>query len=103
MELRIFQKGFNFSRDGPGNQLVYHLQGCNLSCPWCSNPEGLACRGGTRVSVSELKEKVLLSVPMFFEDGGAGRLAGIKTSKWIELTIHKYPYPRPVTENVDMV
>lgn len=24
-DLRIFQKGFNYSQDGPGNRLVYHL------------------------------------------------------------------------------
>lgn len=76
MELSIFQKGFNFSQDGPGNRLVYHLQGCNLRCPWCSNPEGLVCRGGTRVSVSELKEEVLRSLPMFFEHGGVTLTGG---------------------------
>jgi len=35
VKLRIFQKGFNFRQDGPGNRLVYHLQGCNLRCPFC--------------------------------------------------------------------
>ena len=40
-KLHIFQKGFNYSQDGPGNRLVYHLKGCNLKCPWCSNPEGI--------------------------------------------------------------
>ena len=44
MELRIFQKGFNYSQDGPGNRLVLHLQGCNLHCPWCANPEGMPVR-----------------------------------------------------------
>lgn len=70
MELTIFQKGFNFSQDGPGNRLVYHLQGCNLRCPWCSNPEGLACAGGTRRSVEDLTAEILRSRPMFFGGGG---------------------------------
>ncbi len=28
--MKIFQKGFNYSQDGDGNRLVYHMQGCNL-------------------------------------------------------------------------
>lgn len=43
--MRIFQKGFNYSQDGEGNRLVYHLQGCNMMCPWCSNPEGMKPEG----------------------------------------------------------
>lgn len=43
--MRIFQKGFNYSQDGYGNRLVYHLQGCNMKCPWCSNPEGMSPAG----------------------------------------------------------
>ena len=39
MQLNVFRKGFNTSQDGPGHRLVYHLQGCNMRCAWCSNPE----------------------------------------------------------------
>lgn len=41
-KLLIFGKGFQYSRDGIGNRLVFHLQGCDLRCPWCANPEGMS-------------------------------------------------------------
>ena len=74
--IRIFQKGFNFSQDGPGNRLVYHLQGCNLRCPWCSNPEGLALSGGTEYSIGELVAEVKRSSMMFFDGGGVTLTGG---------------------------
>ena len=45
MLIKIFQKGFNYSQDGSGNRIILHLQGCNMRCPWCSNPEGLSLHG----------------------------------------------------------
>lgn len=74
--IHIFQKGFNFSQDGPGNRLVYHLQGCNLRCPWCSNPEGLALQGGTACSIDELMAEVKRSSMMFFDGGGVTLTGG---------------------------
>ena len=56
MKIKILHKGFNFSQDGPGNRLVYHLQGCNFFCPWCSNPESIA-RDGAKMTVDG-KEKL---------------------------------------------
>ena len=70
MDIRLFQKGFNFAQDGPGNRLVYHLQGCNLSCPWCSNPEGMPFSGGKTVTVEELVAEAVRCRPMFFDGGG---------------------------------
>lgn len=75
-QLRIFQKGFNFSQDGPGNRLVYHLQGCNLRCPWCSNPEGLSLQGGTRMPVEAVLAEAVRSSPMFFDGGGVTLTGG---------------------------
>ena len=68
--LYIFEKGFNYSEDGPGNRLVYHLAACNLTCPWCSNPEGME-RGAARAcSVEELAREIFSARPMFFDGGG---------------------------------
>lgn len=80
--IRIFQKGFNFSQDGPGNRLVYHLQGCNLHCPWCSNPEGLAITGGEAWNVDALVEEVLRSRMMFFDGGGVTLTGGEVTMQF---------------------
>jgi len=71
-KLDIFQKGFNYSQDGPGNRLVYHLKGCNLRCPWCSNPEGMDPRNpiGYTSDLNDVLKEILRSAPMFFEGGG---------------------------------
>lgn len=79
--MRIFQKGFNYSQDGPGNRLVYHLQGCNLKCPWCANPEGLALRGGTEYTAAALVSEVLASKMMFFDGGGVTLTGGEVTTQ----------------------
>ena len=70
--LYVFRKGFNYSQDGPGNRLVYHLKGCNLRCPWCSNPEGMdfARPGDAAVTTEDLVARALRSKPMFFDGGG---------------------------------
>lgn len=55
--MRIFQIGFNYSQDGPGNRLVFHLQGCNMRCPWCSNPEGIPLNGSIMCADKNLIEE----------------------------------------------
>jgi pyruvate formate lyase activating enzyme len=57
-KLKIFRIGWNYSQDGPGNRLVCHLQGCNLRCPWCSNPEGFAADGALLVYPEKLLDRV---------------------------------------------
>ena len=56
MKLKVFQKGFNYSQDGQGNRLIYHLQGCNMKCPWCSNPEGMPLKGALVVNKEWISE-----------------------------------------------
>ena len=85
MNIRLFQKGFNFAQDGPGNRLVYHLQGCNLSCPWCSNPEGMAFAEGTPVTVEEIVEEALRCQALFFDGGGVTFTGGECTCQFDSL------------------
>ncbi len=56
MKLKVFQKGFNYSQDGRGNRLVWHLQGCNMHCPWCANPEGMLPEGVLMTDPEQLAE-----------------------------------------------
>ena len=77
--MKIFFKGFNFSQDGPGNRLVYHLQGCNMKCPWCSNPEGMPFCGGKEVSAEEIVKECMSCKAMFFSGGGVTFTGGEAT------------------------
>ena len=85
--MKILQKGFNYSQDGPGNRLVYHLQGCNFRCKWCSNPESIPpysdkCK---KQSADEIVDEVLRSRMMFFEGGGVTFTGGEPTMQFDEL------------------
>ena len=77
--MRIFGKGFNFSQDGPGNRLVYHLSGCNMRCLWCSNPEGMDPMAGYDVDEDELISECVRSKPLFFGGGGVTFTGGEAT------------------------
>ena len=79
MCLNVFQKGFHYAQDGPGNRLVVHLQGCNMHCPWCSNPEGMAWSGGNTICIEDLIAEAVLAKPMFFDCGGVTFTGGEAT------------------------
>ena len=80
MELKYFYKGFNYSQDGPGNRIVYHLQGCNMRCPWCSNPEGMVPGEESKTaSIDDIVNEILSVRPMFFENGGVTFTGGEAT------------------------
>ncbi len=85
--MKIFQKGFNYSQDGPGNRLVYHLLGCNMRCPWCSNPEGMRADKGEffEMTPQEIVAEAVSSKPMFFDGGGVTFTGGECTLQAEEL------------------
>lgn len=83
--MRIFAKGFNFSQDGPGNRLVYHLSGCNMHCIWCSNPDGMDITAGEDHSADEIVRECISCRPMFFSGGGVTFTGGEATMQHDEL------------------
>lgn len=70
--MRILQKGFNYSQDGPGNRLVYHVQGCNFKCKWCSNPESMPLDSDKAENIDSdaIVSEIERSRMMFFDGGG---------------------------------
>ena len=88
--MKILQKGFNYSQDGPGNRLVYHLQGCNFRCKWCSNADSIPLENpkAKDFSVNEIFDEIMRSRMMFFDGGGVtftGGEASLQSDELIEL------------------
>jgi pyruvate formate lyase activating enzyme len=56
--------------DGPGVRFVAFLQGCNLRCGCCHNPETQSLTGGTEYSACEIAEKASKYKSYFGKWGG---------------------------------
>ena len=56
--------------DGPGVRFVLFLQGCNLRCACCHNPDTWDLEGGSLYTPREILEKVLRYKEYFGEKGG---------------------------------
>lgn len=87
--MKVLHKGFNYSQDGPGNRLVYHLQGCNFACKWCSNADSIPYENpdATDYSVDELFDEIMRSRMMFFDGGGVTFTGGEVCVQSGELTV----------------
>lgn len=56
--------------DGPGVRFVVFLQGCNLNCGCCHNPETKAVSGGEPYTANEIADKCEKYKAYFGEKGG---------------------------------
>ena len=56
--------------DGPGIRFVVFMQGCNLRCGCCHNPDTWELSGGTEYTPDQILQKVLRCKEYFGESGG---------------------------------
>jgi pyruvate formate lyase activating enzyme len=56
--------------DGPGVRVAIFLQGCNLHCKCCHNPDTIPFDGGTQYTSEEILQKVLSCRDYFGKKGG---------------------------------
>ena len=76
------------THEGPGIRLVIFMQGCNLHCAYCHNPDTLSVKGGKEISVAEII-KILEDQKPYFGNGGGLTVSGgeptLQATKLIEL------------------
>ncbi len=68
--------------DGPGVRFVAFMQGCNLRCGCCHNPETWASSGGDEYSSDDLLKMVLKYREYFGKKGGVTLSGGEPLLQW---------------------
>lgn len=67
----------SFSKvDGPGIRYVVFMQGCNLRCSFCHNPDTWNVTGGIEIEADKLVEKILKAKPYMKKSGGGVTFSG---------------------------
>lgn len=56
--------------DGPGVRYIVFLQGCNMRCKYCHNPDTWDMQGGTEMSAEDIITKALRYKAYWKNDGG---------------------------------
>lgn len=56
--------------DGPGIRFVVFIQGCNLRCGCCHNPDTWESQGGTEYTAEEIVKKAVRYKEYFGKEGG---------------------------------
>ncbi len=72
--------------DGPGLRYVVFMQGCSLRCRYCHNPDSWDVNGGSRMSVEELVDDILL-YRSFITNGGGVTISGGEPLKQPEFVL----------------
>lgn len=68
--------------DGPGLRCVVFMQGCDLRCAYCHNPETWEKAGGREISVEELVSKIDRYRSYILKDGGVTVSGGEALMQW---------------------
>ncbi len=58
------------TQDGPGIRMVLFLQGCNIKCLYCHNPDTISLEGGTQYDIDDLVRRAENMKPYFGNKGG---------------------------------
>ncbi len=85
------------THEGPGIRLVVFLQGCNLNCAYCHNPDTISLKGGKEMSVAEIISLLEEQKPYFTGGGGltiSGGEPSLQAAELINLfkEVHKHGY-----------
>jgi pyruvate formate lyase activating enzyme len=68
--------------DGPGVRFVVFMQGCNLRCAYCHNPDTWSMTAGEEYSLQNVLERIRKFKPYFGKDGGVTVSGGEPLLQW---------------------